>query len=137
MASTFRTVGSKDMTVVQICQEYTSINPAKIHKPSFVLIAPTVLTFVMSMQCSCKELFSKHSKVIQSNQWQSISLEGFTGISLHRMSDTCRNTRIGNIQNYMKPYKCWILSVPLPCYGRYTSVSFLIYFQSGGIVCTE
>ena len=61
--------------MVQICQEYTSINPAKIYKPS---LAPTVLTFVMSMQCSYKELFW-NIQAIQCIQWQSISLEGFTG----------------------------------------------------------
>ena len=43
----------------------------------------------------------------------------------------------GDIQSYAKPYKCRILSVLRPFYGRCISSSFPIYFHSGGIVCTE
>ena len=105
MASTFRTVGSKDMTVVQICQEYTSINPAKIHKPSFVLVAPTVLTFVTSMLCSCKETFKSYT--IYS---VAVHLTGrFYRITQEYLYIGCQ-TPVGILEwailNYMKPSKC-------------------------------
>ena len=41
------------------------------------------------------------------------------------------------IQNCAKPYKCRILSALRPLYYRCVSVSFPLYFQSGGIVCTD
>ena len=44
---------------------------------------------------------------------------------------------MGNIQNCTKPYKYHILSILLMFYGRYISMSFSIYFCSGGIVRTE
>ena len=41
------------------------------------------------------------------------------------------------IQNCVKPYKCQILFALCPLHYRCMSVSFLLYFQSGGIVCTD
>ena len=41
------------------------------------------------------------------------------------------------IQNCTKPYKSQILSTLRPLHYCCVSVSFPLYFQSGGIVCTD